>query len=149
VLAVVRLAYTVAMAAWWLSVGIAITGRRTMFILEGATFFVVLVAGGLALIVAIRREHQRRQALEMFFMPFTHDLKTSLARVQLQAEGLARLAGEQRPHGTRPAAWRHLATSASARELSLRPSRTAGCSRSGLMSARPSSGSPSTGRSWL
>lgn len=88
VLALVWLAYTVAMAAWWLTVGISLTDRRTMFLLEGSTFFVVLVAGGLALIVAIRREHRRRQVLEMFFVSFTHDLKTSLARVQLQAEGL-------------------------------------------------------------
>jgi signal transduction histidine kinase len=88
VLALVWLAYTVAMAAWWLSVGLTLTGRRTMFLLEGATFFIVLVAGGLALIIAIRREHQRRQSLETFFMSFTHDLKTSLAAVQLQAEGL-------------------------------------------------------------
>lgn len=88
VLALVWLVYTVAMAAWWLSVGMTLTGRRTMFLMEGTTFFIVLVAGGLALIVAIRREHQRRQSLETFFMSFTHDLKTSLAAVQLQAEGL-------------------------------------------------------------
>jgi two-component system, OmpR family, sensor histidine kinase QseC len=48
----------------------------------------VLVGGGVAILVAIRREDRRRQALEMFFMSFTHDLKTSLASVQVQAEGL-------------------------------------------------------------
>ena len=88
VLAAIWLLYTMSLAAWWLSVGLTVTERKTMFLLEGATFFIVLVAGGFALIVAIRREHRRRQALEMFFMSFTHDLKTSLARVQLQAEGL-------------------------------------------------------------
>jgi signal transduction histidine kinase len=59
-----------------------------MFIWEGAAFIVVLVGGGVAILVAIHREDRRRQALEMFFMSFTHDLKTSLASVQLQAEGL-------------------------------------------------------------
>jgi signal transduction histidine kinase len=41
-----------------------------------------------AILVAIRREHRRRQSLETFFLSFTHDLKTSLASVELQAEGL-------------------------------------------------------------
>lgn len=82
------LVYTLSLAAWWLSVGVTLTDRRAMFLMEGATFIIVLLAGGIALIFAIRREHRRREAMEMFFMSFTHDLKTSLARVQLQAEGL-------------------------------------------------------------
>jgi signal transduction histidine kinase len=98
VLVAVWLAYTISLAAWWLSVGLTLTERRAMFLMEGATFFVVIVAGGLALVVAIRREHARRQSLETFFMSFTHDLKTSLASVQLQAEGLR----EDWPEATRP-----------------------------------------------
>ncbi len=88
VLAVIWLVYTVSLAVWWLNVGLSLTNRRAMFLMEGATFLVVLVAGGFALIVAIRREQRRRASLETFFMSFTHDLKTSLASVQLQAEGL-------------------------------------------------------------
>jgi signal transduction histidine kinase len=99
VLVAVWLAYTISLAAWWLSVGLTLTERRTMFLLEGATFFVVIAAGGLALVIAIRREHSRRQSLETFFMSFTHDLKTALASVQLQAEGLR----EDWPAETRPA----------------------------------------------
>ena len=86
--AVAWLVFTVSLAAWWLSVGLTLTNRHRMFLWEGAAFIVVLVSGGVALLVAIRREDRRRQALEMFFMSFTHDLKTSLASVQLQAEGL-------------------------------------------------------------
>ncbi len=86
--AVAWLVFTVSLAAWWLSVGLTLTNRHRMFLWEGATFIVVLVCGGVALLVAIHREDRRRQALEMFFMSFTHDLKTSLASVQLQAEGL-------------------------------------------------------------
>jgi signal transduction histidine kinase len=82
------LLFTVSLAAWWLSVGLTLTNRHRMFLWEGAAFIVVLVCGGVALLVAIHREDRRRQALEMFFMSFTHDLKTSLASVQLQAEGL-------------------------------------------------------------
>ncbi|MCC7042285.1 MAG: HAMP domain-containing histidine kinase [Acidobacteria bacterium] len=86
--AVAWLVFTVSLASWWLNVGLELTNRHTMFLWEGATFIVVLVGGGVAILVAIRREDRRRQALEMFFMSFTHDLKTSLASVQLQAEGL-------------------------------------------------------------
>jgi signal transduction histidine kinase len=86
--AVAWLVFTVSLASWWLRVGLELTNRHTMFLWEGATFIVVLVCGGVAILVAIRREDRRRQALEMFFMSFTHDLKTSLASVQLQAEGL-------------------------------------------------------------
>jgi signal transduction histidine kinase len=86
--AVAWLVFTVSLASWWLNVGLELTNRHTMFLWEGATFIVVLLGGGVAILVAIRREDRRRQALEMFFMSFTHDLKTSLASVQLQAEGL-------------------------------------------------------------
>ena len=88
VMAVTWLVFTVSLASWWLSVGLTLTNRHRMFMWEGATFIVMLVAGGVAIVLAIRREHRRRQAVETFFMSFTHDLKTSLSSVQLQAEGL-------------------------------------------------------------
>lgn len=101
IVALVWLITTVSLASWWLVVGLSLSaaagdpaavGDRTnfhrMFIWEGAAFIALLVAGGLAIVIAIRREHRRRHALETFFMSFTHDLKTSLARIQLQAEGL-------------------------------------------------------------
>jgi signal transduction histidine kinase len=102
VVAIVWVAFTVSLASWWLAVGLNLTRQlasgapaaepgadlRRMFIWEGAVFIGLLLAGGVAMVVAIRREHQRRHALETFFMAFTHDLKTAIARVQLQAEGL-------------------------------------------------------------
>jgi signal transduction histidine kinase len=96
VLAAIWLIYSLSLAAWWLIVGLTVAERRSMFLLEGSTFIAVLMAGGIALIVAIRREERRRQSLETFFMAFTHDLKTSLASVQLQAEGVR----EDWPAGT-------------------------------------------------
>lgn len=88
VAAVAWLVFTVSLASWWLNVGLALTDRHRMFLWEGATFIVVLLVGGVAILIAIHREDRRRHALETFFMAFTHDLKTSLASVQLQAEGL-------------------------------------------------------------
>ena len=98
VAAVVWLALTVSLASWWLAVGLGSLPERLhrMFVWEGVAFISLLVAGGIAIVVAIRREHLRRQSLETFFLSFTHDLKTALASVGLQAEGLR----EDWPEGT-------------------------------------------------
>lgn len=102
-LAVTWLVLTVSLAAWWLIFGIAQANElakplaeRTldtsrvyrMLIGEGGTLIGLLVAGGAALVFGIRYEQKRQAAIESFFMVFTHELKTSLARVQLQAESL-------------------------------------------------------------
>jgi signal transduction histidine kinase len=100
-IALVWLALTISLASWWMLVGLRLTGTtqfdqaaigpaalRRMFIWEGAAFVGLLVAGGAAIVLAIGREQRRRVVLETFFMSFTHDLKTALASVQLQAEGL-------------------------------------------------------------
>jgi signal transduction histidine kinase len=87
--AILWVALTVSLASWWLAIGLRLPEPyHRMFRAEGSTFIALLVGGGIALTLAIRREHVRRQALEMFFLSFTHDLKTALARVQLQAEGM-------------------------------------------------------------
>jgi signal transduction histidine kinase len=98
VLAVCWLALTVSLASWWLAVGLYSLPTRLhrMFVWEGAAFIALLLAGGVAIVAAIRREHLRRQALETFFLSFTHDLKTSLTGVLLQAESLR----EDWPQGT-------------------------------------------------
>jgi signal transduction histidine kinase len=87
-IALVWLVFMVSMASWWLSLGLTMTNRHRMFLWEGGTFLLLLVAGGLVIVLAIKREHTRRMALEAFFMSFTHDLKTAIASIQLQAEGI-------------------------------------------------------------
>lgn len=87
-IAVVWLVFMLAMALWWISLGLTMTNRHRMFLWEGGTFLALLVAGGLVIVLAIRREHAHRMALEGFFMSFTHDLKTAIASIQLQAEGI-------------------------------------------------------------
>jgi signal transduction histidine kinase len=89
-MAVAWLATTVSLASWWLFIGLGSLPPRLhrMFVWEGVAFISLLVLGGIVIVAAIRREHDRRRALETFFLSFTHDLKTSLASVQLQAEGL-------------------------------------------------------------
>lgn len=91
VIAIGWLILTVSLASWWLAIGLSLApsgALHRMFVWEGTAFIGLLVAGGIVIVFAIRREHLRRQALETFFLSFTHDLKTSLASLQLQAEGL-------------------------------------------------------------
>jgi signal transduction histidine kinase len=101
--AIVWMVFTVALASWWLIFGLSqarhlaalegpdgahIGGVTRMLLLEGVILLGMLVAGGGALLIAIRQEQHRRRALRSFFMAFTHDLKTSLTSLRLQAEAL-------------------------------------------------------------
>lgn len=102
--AFVWLALTVTLAGWWMWIGLKqaqqlshlnapeaprLESVQRMFVWEGVTFIGLLVGGGVALAVAIYREQARQHAVHAFFMAFTHDLKTALASLQLQAESLA------------------------------------------------------------
>jgi signal transduction histidine kinase len=59
-----------------------------MLVLEGTVLVALLLGGGFAMLAAIRREQRRRRDLRSFYMAFTHDLKTSLTSLRLQAEAL-------------------------------------------------------------
>lgn len=102
-LALLWIATTVALAGWWLVFGLsqarqlralggetaAELGRvQRMLVWEGSVLLILLLGGGVALLVAIRREQARRRQLQDFFSLFTHDLRTALASLQLQAESL-------------------------------------------------------------
>ena len=104
---VIWLAFSVALATWWMVFGLkqihrisGIAGeapseiaheiKRQNFMLmsEGATLIVLLLLGGGALLYYIATEIRRADRLSEFFATFTHELKTSLASVRLQAESL-------------------------------------------------------------
>jgi signal transduction histidine kinase len=97
------LALTLSLATWWLVFGLRQANRvralggpeaerlehvQRMLVWEGTFLIGLVVAGGVALVIAIRREQLRQRAVQTFFMSFTHDLKTALASLQLQAEVL-------------------------------------------------------------
>ena len=103
VLAIVWMAFTIALASWWLIFGLsqarqlaALEGPEAaqiarvtrMLVLEGVILVGMLIGGGVALLAAIRLEQRRRRDLRSFYMAFTHDLKTSLTSLRLQAEAL-------------------------------------------------------------
>jgi signal transduction histidine kinase len=102
--AIVWVMLTVSLASWWMLFGLEQARQlgslggpealrlehvQRMFVWEGISFIGLLVAGGAALVVSVRREQARQRAVEAFFMAFTHDLKTALASLQLQAESLS------------------------------------------------------------
>lgn len=94
---------TVSLATWWLIFGLQearqlsalsdpeaarLSRVQRMLVWEGSSFIGLLVIGGVALVISIRREQLQQRAVESFFMAFTHDLKTALGSLQLQAESL-------------------------------------------------------------
>ena len=110
-LAVLWLVVTVSLAGWWLIFGLSqarelasaggasarVAHVQRMLLWEGVVFIALLVGGGTALLVAMRGERRRRREVQDFFTAFTHDLKTALASLRLQAESLQEdLAGEPR-----------------------------------------------------
>ena len=95
--------FTVTLAGWWMVFGLRQLDLLNRLNLEGAADFhrhyrmllweggiliVSLIGGGLALFYYARREQKRHAQVEEFFAAFTHDAKTALASLRLQAESL-------------------------------------------------------------
>src|SRR5205807_8138637 len=94
---------TVTLAGWWLVFGLrqldlinqsnlegAVQLHRhyQMLLWEGGILIVSLIGGGMALFYYARREQKRHAQVEEFFAAFTHDAKTALTSLRLQAESL-------------------------------------------------------------
>src|SRR5260370_5335740 len=95
--------FTVTLAGWWLIFGLPqldllnrlnlegvvdVHRQYEMLLWEGSILIASLIGGGLALFYYARREQQRHAEVEEFFAAFTHDAKTALASLRLQAESL-------------------------------------------------------------
>lgn len=108
------LIFTSTLAGWWYIFGVAqarrvieldraltpeMTRHLNMLAWEGATLFFCIVLGGGTLMYFMIKEERQRRRLQAFFSTFTHELKTPLASLRLQAESLKEdLAGS--PHAT-------------------------------------------------
>lgn len=109
VLAGVWLAFTLALASWWMVFGLnqleemreltaanapdskadaAFKRQHRMLLSEGIVLLVLLLGGGVAILYGIQVERKRARKVEEFFASFTHDLKTSLASLRVQTESL-------------------------------------------------------------
>lgn len=95
--------FTVTLAAWWMIFGLRqidlldqfhveqadrLQGQYRMLLWEGGILIASLIGGGVALYYYARREQKRHAQVEEFFAAFTHDAKTALASLRLQAESL-------------------------------------------------------------
>lgn len=95
--------FTVTLAGWWLVFGlrqlelinqsklegaVQLNRHYQMLLWEGGILIASLIGGGLALFYYARREQRRHAQVEEFFAAFTHDAKTALASLRLQAESL-------------------------------------------------------------
>lgn len=97
------LVFSVALAGWWVifayrfisdmaggppSLALDLAGKQRMLVYEGVSLILCLLAGGGALAYYVLREYRRNQQIREFFAAFTHDLKTPIASLRLQAESL-------------------------------------------------------------
>jgi len=97
------LLFTVSLAVWWYIFSISqleqlkelnlaetetLVKHQSMLLWEGLTLIVCLIGGGVALTYYIFREVQRNRKIQEFFLTFSHELKTPLASLRLQAESL-------------------------------------------------------------
>jgi signal transduction histidine kinase len=98
-LAIIWFAFTFSLVAWWwvfflmrLDPDVAtleqIHKSHRMFAWEGSILLAAILIGGVALVVFTYRDQKRHQRLSFFFSTFSHDIKTSIARLRLQAEVL-------------------------------------------------------------
>ncbi len=99
----VWLTFSVSLAAWWVVFGLrqvqlieglesyqaSELGRhQKMLMWEGGVLILLLVGGGLALAYFVYQENKRYRQVSEFFATFSHEIKTSIASMRLQAESL-------------------------------------------------------------
>jgi signal transduction histidine kinase len=110
ILIVIWLVFTVTFAIWWFTLSmdhisqLAILQperlehwerQKRMIFWEGTGWLVLLVIGGASLVGLVQREKIRSSRIREFFASFTHEVKTSLASLRVQAEALQDDLGQQ------------------------------------------------------
>ena len=93
--------FTIALSGWWAyfadyqaealarldsEYAKMLARHQNMLLWEGATLFLCLIGGSFALAWAMHRERREIKKTKEFFAAFTHELKTPLAALRLQAE---------------------------------------------------------------
>ena len=107
------LIFSLSLATWWIVFGLDQLGRinglagqqageiakhQKMLMWEGGVFLFLLLLGGTALGYFVYQETRRFRQINEFFATFSHELKTSIASLRLQAESLQE--DFQNPHQT-------------------------------------------------
>lgn len=111
ILVLVWLVFTLSLAAWWMifslqqndqlqlfvdpSLNSKVVRQHTMLLWEGGILLVSLAGGGFALFYFILAEVRQNRRLKEFFATFSHEIKTSLTSLRLQAESLQEDLGDR------------------------------------------------------
>lgn len=97
ILATIWFVFVVSLVGWWwvyamntlpVGAGEEIMKKHRMFMWEGSILLAALFIGGAALVYLSYRDEKRHEQLKAFFATFSHDIKTSITRLRLQAEVL-------------------------------------------------------------
>lgn len=90
ILAIFWCLLTVSLVTWWwmwvVKTAPLSESMHRMITFEGSTLIAVLLIGGAVLITYIWQDDKKNHQVNHFFSLFTHDLKTSISRLRLQAE---------------------------------------------------------------
>lgn len=91
-LAIIWFVFTFSLVTWWWIFFLVrpdeIRTSHRMFAWEGSILLTSVLLGGVSLIIFTYRDQQRHERLRFFFATFSHDIKTSIARLRLQTEVL-------------------------------------------------------------
>jgi signal transduction histidine kinase len=102
-LAIIWLVFTSSLTLWWMRFAYVMISKfeadssqtqlvmrhQSMLFWEGVTLIALLIIGGSVLIYFILQEKRQSESIKNFLAAFTHDVKTRLAGVKLQAESLS------------------------------------------------------------
>ena len=95
ILSAIWLLFTISLVSWWFIFVLrgqnpqdldAAAKQYRMLYLEGSTLILSILLGGSVMIFLSRKDDIRHQRLKHFFSNFTHDIKTSITRLRLQAD---------------------------------------------------------------
>ncbi len=83
--------FTTSLIIWWWIWALKLAGQvseqnQRMIKYEGITLITIILLGGIFLVNYVWRDHKRNQKIQLFFATFSHDIKTSISRLRLQAE---------------------------------------------------------------
>lgn len=97
-LAFIWFLFTFSLVSWWWIYSLRRAdlshGDHRMFAWEGAILLAAVLIGGGTMVFLTYVDEQRHQRLRLFFSTFSHDIKTSISRLRLQAEVLEEDLGE-------------------------------------------------------
>lgn len=93
ILALIWSLFTTSLIVWWWVWALKLSSqisenKHNMIIYEGITLIAIVVIGSVFLIGYVWQDYKRQQKLRLFFSIFSHDIKTSISRLRLQAEVL-------------------------------------------------------------